>query len=291
MTWTLLLEQIANGIVVGSAYALMGGGLALIYGTMRLLNFAQGEMYMLGGFFVFFLVVQAGLSPFVGIPVAVLGVFVTAALIQRATLHYLVRREGWLFSTIAATLGISIMLQQIALHLFGERIKAIPYYIDGIAHLGPVDLPWQRVLILAVSVATMVAMGMLLRFSRFGQAVRATAQDAEAAAVAGVPTPLIHTLVFATGAALGAVAAAMLAPIYGIGPWMGVPLILKAFAVVVLGGLGSFAGAVVGGFLLGIVEAIGITITSSQWQDVISFGVLILVIWVRPRGLFGARGN
>ena len=144
-------------------------------------------------------------------------------------------------------------------------------------------------LVFAVAVAVMAAMALVLRYTRFGWAVRATAQDAEAAAVVGVPAARIHTITFALGAGLAAIAAALLAPVFAVNPWMGLPLIIKAFVVVVLGGLGSFPGAIVGGFLLGIVEAIGITLTSSEWRDVIAFGMMIAFLWIRPWGLFGVK--
>ncbi len=289
MTITLFLEQLVNGIILGSMYAIMGAGLALIYGTMRILNFAHGEFYMLGGFFVFFLFAQQGIHPVPAVVIAVVGVALIAALVQRLTIHVLLRREGWTFSTIAATLGISIFLQNLALALWGERFQSVPYFVEGLLQVGDFRLPWQRVLIFVVAVSVMAAMALVLRHTRFGWAVRATAQDAEAAAVVGVPAARIHTITFAMGAGLAAVAAALLAPVFAVNPWMGLPLIIKAFVVVVLGGLGSFPGAIAGGFLLGIVEAVGITLTSSEWRDVIAFGMMIAFLWVRPWGLFGVK--
>ncbi|MGE0715833.1 MAG: branched-chain amino acid ABC transporter permease [Alphaproteobacteria bacterium] len=289
MTFSLFLEQVVNGIILGSMYAIMGAGLALIYGTMRILNFAHGEFYMLGGFFVFFLFAQQHIHPVPAVIVATLGVGLIAALVQRLTVSVLVKREGWAFSTIAVTLGISVFLQNLALALWGERYQSVPYFVDGLLRIGDFRLPWQRVLIFAVAVAVMATMAAVLRWTRFGWAVRATAQDPEAAAVVGVPAARIHTITFALGAALAAVAAALLAPLFAVNPWMGLPLIIKAFVVVVLGGLGSFPGAIVGGFLLGIVEAVGITLTSSEWRDVIAFGVMIAFLWVRPWGLFGVK--
>jgi branched-chain amino acid transport system permease protein len=287
MALSLFIEQLINGLVLGSMYALMGSGLALIYGTMRVLNFAHGEFYMLGGFFVFFLFAQQGIPPPVSIPLALVGVVVCAMLMQRAVLTYLLKREGWVFSTIAATLGFSIVLQNLALKLWGERFQSVPYFVDGLLQIGDLRMPYQRLLILGSAIASIAAMAAVLKYSRFGRAVRATAQDAEAAAVVGVPAQRIYTLTFGLGAALAGFAACMLVPLFAVNPWMGVPLILKAFVVVILGGLGSFPGAIVGGFVLGVVEAVGIQITSSEWRDVISFSLLIVVIWFRPWGLFG----
>lgn len=287
MSLSLLLEQILNGIILGSMYALMGGGLALIYGTLRILNFAHGEFFMLGGFGIFFLYAQMGMSPFLAIPLAVLLVAFVGMLFQRLTVHYLVKKDGWAFSTIAATLGFSIMLQNLALILWGERFQPVPYYIEGTLAVGDLRMAYQRLLVLGVASVALMAMAFMLRYSRLGQAIRATAQDSEAASVVGVPTAHIRAITFGLGAGLAALAATMLSPLYAVSPWMGIPLMLKAFAVVILGGLGSFTGAIIAGFALGIVEAIGVTLTAAEWRDVISFTFLIIFIWIRPWGLFG----
>jgi len=289
MTIYLFIEQLINGLIIGSTYALIGSGIALIYGTMRVLNLAHGEFYMLGGYFVFYLAVSYGLTPWIAIPAAIAMAFVLGALVQRLTIHYLLGREGWMFSTIAATLGLSIFLQNAALLLFGEQFQSIPYYVTGVLELGPIRIPAQRILIFFVAMVTIAGMTYLLKYTRLGWAIRATSQDRDAAAVVGIPAERIYMITFGIAAALGAIAAAMLGPIYSINPWSGLPMLLKGFVVVILGGLGSFPGAIVGGLILGVVEAIGVQVTSSEWRDVISFGLMIAVIWWRPWGLFGKK--
>lgn len=289
MALTIFIEQILNGLIIGSMYALIGSGIALVYGTMRVLNLAHGEFYMLGGYFVFYLAVTYGLPAYVAIPLAVIATFILGVLIQRLTIHYLMEKEGWMFATIAATLGLSIFLQNAALLMFGEQFQSVPYYLDGMVEFAGIRLPMQRVLILAVAVVTIGAMTWLLKMTRLGWAIRATSQDRDAAAVVGIPARRIYLITFGIAGALGAIAAAMLAPIYAINPWSGLPILLKGFVVVVLGGLGSFPGAIAGGLLLGVVETIGVQLTSSEWRDVIGFAVMIGVIWWRPWGLFGAK--
>ena len=289
MTFYLFIEQVINGLIIGSTYALIGSGIALIYGTMRVLNLAHGEFYMLGGYFVFYLAVTLGLAPWIAIPCAVFGAFLLGMAIQRLTIHYLFSREGWMFSSIAVTLGLSIFLQNAALLMFGEQFQSIPYYIDGVVELGQIRIPAQRILIFMVSMLTIGAMTFILKRTRLGWAIRATSQDRDAAAVVGIPAERIYMITFGIAAALGAIAAAMLAPIYSINPWSGMPILLKGFVVVILGGLGSFPGAIAGGLILGVVEAIGVQVTSSEWRDVISFGMMIAVIWWRPWGLFGSK--
>lgn len=289
MSPALFLEQIINGLVLGSMYALVGSGIALIYGTMRVLNLAQGEFYMLGGYVAFFLIVEHSVSPFIAIPITIAVLFVFGALVYRLTIHYLLAREGWAFATIAVTLGLSIFLQNAALLIFGETFQSIPYYIEGVLSLGEIRLPAQRLLILVVALITIVALTVLLKYTRLGWAIRATSQDREAAAVVGIPAQRVYLLTFGIAAALGAIAAIMLTPLYAVNPWMGLPLLFKGFVVVILGGLGSFPGAIVGGLILGVVEAVGVQLTSSEWRDVIGFALMIIVIWIRPWGLFGSK--
>lgn len=289
MNFAIFLEQIINGLITGSMYALIGSGIALVYGTMRVLNLAHGEFFMIGGYFTYYFAVQLGLSFWIAIPFAVLLAFLLGAFIQKLVVEYLIVRENSAFTTIAATLGLSIVLQNTALLIFGERFISVPYYVSGVMVIGDIRLPWQRVMIFVVALATIALMTWLLKYTRLGWSIRATSQDQDAAQVVGIPVRRIYMICFGLSAALGALAAAMLVPINAISPWAGIPVLLKGFVVVILGGLGSFPGAIVGGLLLGVVEAIGVQLTSSEWRDVISFTLMIAVIWWRPWGLFGKK--
>ncbi len=289
MSVEFLREQIVHGLISGAMYALMASGLSLIWGTMRVLNFAHGEFFMLGGFFALAAMQTLGLGPLWSGAIAVVAVFLIGMLIHRSTVHGLLKRPGWEFGTIAATLGLSIVLQDVALLVWGERFQAMPYYVEGVIQFFGVRMPLQRVLIIAVAVAVLVLLALVLRFTRFGSALRAVASDAEAALACGIEADRIHTLTFGLAVALAALAGVILAPIVSVSPWMGVPLLLKGFIVVVLGGLGSFSGAVLGGLILGVIESLGVGFFSSQWREVIAFGVLIGVLWLRPQGLFGVR--
>jgi branched-chain amino acid transport system permease protein len=287
MSATYLWEQVVNGMVAGSMYALMAIGLSLIWGTMRVLNFAHGEFFMLGAFLALTALGGMGLPLIAAFVVALVGTFLTAVVLHHATVRPLMRRPGWDFSTIAATLGLSIVLQDAALLIWGERFQALPYFVEGVVHVLGVRLPAQRVLILGALITVVCILTIVIRFTRFGMALRAVASDPEAASACGIDTARIHAATFGIAAALAALAGIILAPIIAINPWMGVPPILKAFVVVVLGGLGSLPGAVLGGLLLGIIEAIGVTVFSSEWREVVALAVLILVVWLRPQGLFG----
>ncbi len=289
MPVSTLLEQIINGLVVGSMYALIASGLTLIWGTMHLLNFAHGEFYMLGGYVLYFSLVVGGINPIFAVLLAVAGVGIVALLIELAIIRRLLAKADWESSSIVATLGISIFLQNVALRLWGERFKNIPYFLDGTIEAFGVRLAQQRLLIFAVAVAVMAALWFIIKRTPFGIGLRATAQDPDAATLYGIDAQRIFLATFGLSAILAAIAATMLAPIYSVNPWMGVPPLLKGFVVVVLGGLGSFEGAIIGGILLGVVESLGVSLLSSQWQEVVAFSVMILILWIRPSGLFGIK--
>lgn len=285
----VVMQQIVNGIIIGSMYALMASGLSLIWGTMKMLNLAHGEFYMLGGYFMFFLNVRAGLDAITAGLISLIGVFIIAVIVEAVVIRYLIKKPGWEVNQLIATFGISIVLQNLALNLWGERFQNIPYYVKAEINFLNVSLSAQRLLILAVAILVIVLFWAYLKYSRFGNALRATSQDRDAATINGINTRFIYMLTFGISTILATVAAIMLSPIYSVNPWMGAAPLLKALAVVVLGGLGSLVGAIVGGVLLGLLEAFGILIFSSEWQNVIAFSVLILVLWIRPSGLFGAK--
>lgn len=287
--WFIAVEQILNGLILGSMYALIGIGLTLIWGTMRMLNFAQGEFYMLGGYVAYFVATVGGLNPWISLPIAAVSVFAAALVVERIAVRGALGRENWTFTTIVATLGVSIVLQNAVLLAFGERFQSVPYLVSGVLALGPVRMAWHRVAVFGIAAALSVAMFLLLTRTRFGLALRAASQDRDAATLYGVNASAVFALTFGLAAALAAVAATALAPIFSVSPWMGGPVMLKGFVVVVLGGLGSFPGAIVGGLILGIVESLGVLFGSSEWREVISYALLIAVVAVKPWGLFGVR--
>jgi branched-chain amino acid transport system permease protein len=289
MTLKLIAEQLINGLVLGSMYAIVASGLTLIWGTMKMLNFAHGELYMLGGYVLYFTLMVFGMHPVWAVFLALLVVFFVGVLMERLLLHPLLDKPGWDVSPLVVTLGISIFLQNFALKVWGERFKNVPYFIEGTMETAGFRIAYQRILILVVAATVMFGFWMYVKKSRFGIALRATAQDREAATILGINSHRIYMLTFGISSALAALAATMLAPLFLINPWMGIPPQLKAFIVVVLGGLGSFGGAILGGFLLGTIESLAIVFLSSEWKDVVSFLVLILILIVRPSGFFGTK--
>ncbi|WP_299840943.1 branched-chain amino acid ABC transporter permease [uncultured Jannaschia sp.] len=289
MTAPLFLEMVINGLISGSIYALVGSGIALVYGTTRVLNFAHGELLMIAGYLVLFFAVTLGWNVLLASVVTLALVGGIGAAIQRITIAPLLAREDWAFRVIAATIGLSIFLQSGAQIVWGEQFRTLPYFFDGVVSLGGLRMPVQRLSILVIALLLMGLCALVLYRTSLGRIVRATAQDAEAALAVGIPAGLVHTSVFAISAVLAGAGAILLSPILTVNPWMGVSFLLKGFAVVILGGLGSFGGAVAAGFLLGLIEAASVMVLPTEWRDVVAFTFLIAVIWVRPNGLFAGR--
>lgn len=286
---SLLLEQLINGLVTGAMYALIASGLTLIWGAMRMLNFAQGEFYMLGGYCFYYLMVQMGVNPVLAILLVLAAIFILGMAAQRLVVHPLLGKPQWEFSTIIATLGLSIILQNLALQFFGAEVLNIPYLSSAVMDLGPIRLSMHRIIIIAVSVLSIALLWYVLTRTTYGLHLRAASQDRDSAVLYGVNYTRVYTVTFGLSSALAALGAMLLAPIFSVNPWMGGPPLLKGFVVVVLGGLGNFQGAIIGGILLGIAESLGVGLWSSEWREVISFSLLIVVLTVRPWGLFGSK--
>lgn len=285
----LIIATVLDGVTTGLMYALFASGLTLIWGTMKMLNFAHGEFFMLGGYLTFVLFMTLHWPILIATVGSVMVVILVALLIEAFIIQPLLRRPLWQLTSIIATLGLSVIMQNLALHIWGPQFLSIPYYFSGVTKFGNIPIANQRLLIAAVSILALLGSAYVIRYTRIGMALRATSQDADAAKLYGVHVAYVYAFTFAMAAGLAGVAVAVMAPITSVNPFMGLNPLLKGFIVVILGGLGSFPGAIVGGIVLGVIEALGVLFTSSQWQDVIGFGVLVLILWVRPWGLFGVE--
>lgn len=289
ITGKLIVEQIVNGLMIGCMYAIVASGLTIIWGTMKLINFAHGEYYMIGAYILFFSISQLGISSLLGVFIALVIVFALGFLVEKLTIQPLLNKSGWDISALVVTVGVMVFFQNIALQIFGERYKSVPYFVDGTLEIFGLRMAYQRLLILLVSTVLLLGVWIFIKKARFGLGLRATAQDADAATILGINTKMIYTYTFSISCAMAALAGALLAPIFMINPWMGGIPLVKGFVTVVLGGLGSFEGAIVGGIILGIAESIAVIVFSSEWKDVVAFLILIGVLAIRPSGLFGTR--
>jgi branched-chain amino acid transport system permease protein len=281
-----LLQVLANGLVIGGTYALMAVGLTLIFGYMDLVNFAHGELYMLGGFAAYTVIVMLGVPFVFGFPIAILLVAAFGYLLDLVVLKPLRGRD--VMAGILTTIGLAIILQNAALLIWNPVPKRLPVpFGSGAVQLGPVRLATTQLFAAVLALVIIGLAGLFMQRSRLGMAVRATFQDPEAAALMGVPVDRVYSATFAGGAGLAAAGGALLGMIFLITPTMGETAVLKAFTVVILGGLGNFLGAAVGGLLLGTVESVAASYVSAGYMDAIAFVLLLLVLVARPQGILG----
>jgi Branched-chain amino acid ABC-type transport system, permease components len=280
-----LLQHLLNGLLLGSTYSLLGIGLTLVFGLMNVVNFAHGEFYTLGAYGTFAALVGASVNFFLAIPLAIAGGALVGAICERLLLRPL--RGASIDTTMLVMIGLWIALQNGELLAWGGVAKSVPTpFSTAPVVLGPVSVSHLRIFVFVVSVLLIVGAHLLLTRTRLGRAMRATFQDRETAALMGVSIERIHTVTFAFGAAMAAAGGALLGPVFLLYPSMGDLAAQKAFSVVILGGLGNFVGAALGGVLLGVAEELGAGYVSSGYRDAVGFVIIVLMLLVRPSGLF-----
>jgi branched-chain amino acid transport system permease protein len=282
-----LLQQIFNGLVVGSVYILMAVGLTIIFGVMNIVNFAHGEFYMLGAYFAFILVNILKLNFFVGLIVASIVVGLFGIVIERIINRFGKMTEvDYIYYTILMTIAISMILSNTVNVLAGPAQKQI---LSGIStapiQIGSVIVNVYRLLVIAIAFSVSIIFGLFLKYSKFGKAMRATFENKEAAASVGINTSIVNMVTFGIGTFMASIGGILVGAMFNIFPFMGSQANLKAFAVVILGGLGSFSGAILGGTMLGIIESITSGYFSIGYKDAVSFILIILVLVFRPEGL------
>jgi branched-chain amino acid transport system permease protein len=280
-----LLQHLVNGLVLGGTYALLGIGLTLIFGLMNVVNFAHGEFYTLGAYTAFAALALAGVPFFAALAAAIAAGALLGALCERTLLRPL--RAESIDTTMLVMIGVWIAMQNAELLAWGGVAKSIPHpFPTAPLALGPLSVAPLRVFVFVTALALIVASHLLIQKTRLGRAMRATFQDRDTAALMGVRIGRIHTATFAFGSGLAAAAGALLGPVFLAYPSMGDLASLKAFSVVILGGLGNLAGATLGGLLLGVAEELGAGYVSSGYRDAVGFIIIILVLLLRPSGLF-----
>ncbi|MBI3029493.1 MAG: branched-chain amino acid ABC transporter permease [Candidatus Rokubacteria bacterium] len=279
------LQHILNGLILGGTYALLGIGLTLIFGIMNVVNFAHGEFYTLGAYTTFLFLALLETNFFLALLGAVASGILLGAICERLLLRPLLGES--IDTTMLVMIGVWIAMQNAELTLWGGVAKSIDHpFPQPPLTLGPLSVAPLRLFVLGAAVLLIAGSHLLIHRTRLGRAMRATFQDRETAALMGVDIHRIHTVTFAFGSGLAAGAGALLGPVFVVYPAMGDPAALKAFVVVILGGLGNFAGATLGGLILGIAEELGAGYISSGYRDAVGFAIIILVLLLRPSGLF-----
>lgn len=283
-----LLEQTIHGLTLGSMYAMVATGLALMFGVVGLINFAHGEFFMLGAYAFWFAFDVLGLPyPLAGLAAAA-AMAVFGIVYQRTVIHAILGRS-WHVQLIA-TLATSIVLTNLAILVFGAQAKEVPTRLSStILQWGELRIAAHRLLVLGASVVIFAGLRWFVRRTKMGKAMRAMSQNREACAVVGIDVQRVALVTFALSALLAGGAAALVTPLFNIFPDMGALLTLKAFAAVIVGGFGDVQGAIVASFLIGITESLAAGYVSYAYKDAIAFVIMIAVLLWRPRGLFGHR--
>lgn len=287
-----ILEQLTvSGLLNGGVYGLMAIGLTLIFGVMRVINFAHGNMIVLAMYAAIWLYEGFALDPYVSLIVIVPVFFLAGMVLYQIVLQPLVRRGSTHTNQVVATLGVAIILTN-ALQLgVGATTKFVPTsYASESFQLGTVFIPMPRLLAFAAGLGTCILFILIIRFTWIGLAIRATAQDAQAAELVGITTKRVNLVAFGLGTAGAGVAGATMIPFFFVNPSVDISLSLTAYVIVVLGGLGSMLGAIIGGLLIGLVEAFAGFYFDPQVAAVAYLLIFVLVLLVRPSGLLGTRG-
>jgi branched-chain amino acid transport system permease protein len=296
MSIDVLLQQIVNGLVVGSVYALVALGYTMVYGILQLINFAHGEIVMIGALAALFItnaLTAAGLPPALALVIAILAAMVICAIVGVSIerIAYRPLRNAPRLAPLITAIGVSIFLQQIAILVFGRNYFTFPEIIPKTPiNIGAITVTANEIVILVTSVALMAGLLWLVNNTKIGTAMRATAENQKVAGLMGIDINKIIAFTFAIGSGLGAVAGVMVASNYGQAHYfMGFMLGLKAFTAAVMGGIGNLWGAMIGGLILGLVENVGLIFVRGDYKDIFAFVVLVLVLIFRPQGLIGEK--
>jgi branched-chain amino acid transport system permease protein len=286
MSGEIFFQCFVNGIMSGSILVLVALGLTMIFGIMHIVNFAHGELYMLGAFGLWIFFAELQVPFFLAFILSMIFISGLGIVIERFLFKPF---RGDLAPSFIISLGLVMLLQTGTLLSFGIEDKAAPTpsAFQGLVHIGGAVLSKERLFVILVAAILMAGVWLFIQRTKPGQAMRAVAQDQDAAALQGISIDATASLAMGVGCALAAAAGCLMAPIFYVNPYMGAVPIMKAFVVIILGGLGSVGGAFIGGFVIGFVDSFGSTYLSAPIAAMMAFGVLIIILIFRPQGFFG----
>lgn len=273
--------------MLGLNYALIALGLSLIFGIMGIVNFAHGEMYMLGGYVAYYVIGRFGLDFFTAIVASVVVIGLLGMLFEKIIFRPLTMRPKEALTSLIAAVGLAWVLQMLTVICFGDLDRKVPSTFSGIIHMGGVVITKERLATIIIGIVLVMLLNLFLLRTRMGNAIRAVAQDRDAAALQGVRVSRVSALSFGIGCALAGSAGALMSPIFSVSPFLGGEVILKAFLVVILGGMGSIPGAMLGGLVLGFIESFGSLFFAVPTVSAITFIMIIVILIGRPQGLLG----
>ncbi|HEL1583744.1 TPA: branched-chain amino acid ABC transporter permease [Streptococcus suis] len=288
-----MLQQLVNGLILGSVYALLALGYTMVYGIIKLINFAHGDLYMMGAFMGYYFLNQltfiedGSLRFFLALILSMVGTAILGVVIE--FLAYRPLRNSTRIAALITAIGVSFFLEYTMVYFFTADVKAFPQAIETVKFdLGPVSVSNIQLMILGVSLALMVALQLIVKKTKMGKAMRAVSVDSDAAQLMGINVNRTISFTFALGSALAGAAGVLLGMYYNqIEPLMGMTPGIKAFVAAVLGGIGIIPGAALGGFVIGIIETLTYVIGMDTFRDAIVYGVLIVILLVRPSGILG----
>jgi branched-chain amino acid transport system permease protein len=282
-----LLEQVINGLMTGSVYVLVALGMVLIYGVMHVLNFAHGVLFMAGGYLCHFFFTRLTGSYPLAVVLSMAALAAIGVALERGVFRPL---QGNLRNQVIASLGLILAIENLVIALWGPNaLQLRTAATERLVRLGELRFPLQHLMIIGITAAAVAAMFAFLKWSKFGTALRATSQDRNAAMVVGIPVERVDMASFALGTALAALGGALVGPLFLVFPQMGDAPMVKGLAGILLGGMGSVPGAVLGGLIIGVAEAVSTLFLPTDYRDSIAFAIVVLILLARPRGLFGTR--
>jgi branched-chain amino acid transport system permease protein len=288
-----IIEALINGVLMGSIYGLTAVGLTLIFGVMKVINFAHGSILMVGMFAAYWFVQLTGLNPYLAILVVVPLLFYFGYFMQSWIIRPIFEAEKDVrepITVIIVTTGIWYVLDNLSLLLFGAEYRVVKTTVTGmIFEFYDMYFLVPKLIGAGITIVCAIYLYWFLKHSKMGKAIRATSLDREAASLMGIKQSKIYNIAFGMGCACCGVAACVLIPFYYVYPTVGVPFDIKAFIIVVLGGLGSIPGAIIGGIIVGIIENVGAQFMASTWTELLLYGVFLFVLLVKPSGLFGMK--
>ena len=283
-----MVQILVYGAVISAIYAMLAVGFTLIFGVARILNLAHGSFYALGAYLVYTFTANANLPLWAACLIAVPLVGAFGVAVERILVRPL-RRS--MLAVLLITLAVALMVEQVLLLIFGSEARNVPSLVDATYHFAGVDISAQRLLALGGGVTILAGLWLFMQHTRLGSAILAVAQDAEAAQYMGIPSDRIYSLVMGLSAAIAAAAGILVAPFQTVIPSMGLLPLVKAFAIVVVGGLGSIPGSIVGALLLGYSETIVAFEVSIEWSQIVSVAAVFATLVIRPSGFFGKRAS
>lgn len=281
-----MVQIFVYGAVISAIYAMLAVGFTLIFGVARILNLAHGSFYALGAYTVYALTAEAQLPLWLAAILAVLFVAAFGILVERVLVRPL-RRS--MLAVLLITLAVALMVEQVLLLIFGSEARNVPSFVSTSYHFAGVDIGGQRLLALMAGIVALAALWLFMQHTKLGTAILAISQDAEAAQYMGIPSDRIYSIVMGLSAGIAAAAGVLVAPFQTVIPSMGLLPLIKAFAIVVVGGLGSIPGSIVGALLLGYTETIIAFKISIEWSQIVSVAAVLITLILRPAGFFGKR--